>query len=94
MRISEIIPAAGLTLSATAILCGLQLVPFGKGMFLVRVDGQDSNSALMAAAMADAAFVSTPSPGFAVLYGEASRIRTAVGLAVSWKGDAPCSPAS
>jgi hypothetical protein len=94
VRVSEIIPAAGLALSVTAILCGLQLMPFGKGMLLVRVHGENPGSALMAAAIADAAFVSSPAPGFAVVYGEASKVRTALGLAVPWKGNAPCSPTS
>jgi hypothetical protein len=94
VRVSEIIPAAGLGLSVTAILCGLQLMPSGTGMLLVRVHGDDSRSALMAAAMADASFVSSPAPGFAVVYGEASKVRAALGLAVPWKGNAPCSPTS
>lgn len=94
MRVSEVIPAAGLALSVTAILCGLQLMPSGTGMLLVRVHGEESRSALMAAAMADAAFVSIPAPGFAVIYGEASKVRTALGLAVLWKGNASCSPIS
>ncbi len=94
VRVSEIIPAAGLALSVTTILCGLQLMPSGIGMLLVRVHGDDARSALMAAAMADAAFVSSPAPGFAVVYGEASKVRTALGLAVPWKVNAPCSPTS
>lgn len=94
VRVSEIIPAAGLALSVTAILCGLQLMPFGKEMLLVRVHAENPGSALMAAAIADAAFVSSPAPGFIVVYGEASKVRTALGLAVPWKGNAPCSPTS
>ena len=94
MRVSEIIPASGLALSVIATLCGLQLMPFGKGMYLVRVDGEDPGSALMAAATANAALVSNPAPGFAVVYGEASEVRTALGLALPWKGNPPCSPTS
>ena len=93
-RALEIIPAAGLALSVTAVLCGLQLMPFGEGMLLVRVHGDDPRSALRAAAMANAAFVSIPAPGFVVVYGEASKVRAALGLAVPWKGNAPCSPTS
>ena len=91
-RASEILPAAGLALSITTILCALQLMPFGKRMLLVRVHDEDPTSALIAAAMADAAFVDIPAPRFIVVYGEASRVRTALGLAVPWKGNAPCTP--
>jgi hypothetical protein len=93
-RLSEIIPAAGLALSVTALICGMQLMPFGRGMFLVRVHDSDPTAALMQAASAGAAFVRSPAPGFAVVYGEAARVRAALGLTVPWIGNAPCSPAS
>lgn len=89
---SEIVPAAGLSLIVTAVLGALQLMPLGHGLLLVRVRGEDSGAALLAAAAADAALVSVPAPGFAVVYGDASTVRTALGLAVSWKGNASCSP--
>ncbi len=57
---SELIPAAGLALFVTAILCGLQLMPVGKALLLVRSQGDDATSAVMAAASADAAFVDIP----------------------------------
>ena len=91
-KTSEIIPAAGLALFVTAILCGLQLMPVGYGMLLVRFDSKDPSSVLVAASTADAEFVSIPAPGFAVVYGEASKVRAALGLAMSWEGNVPCSP--
>jgi hypothetical protein len=92
LKTSEIIPAAGLAVAVTTVLCGLQLVSFGQGMLLVHVRGDDLKSALMAAALADAALVSIPAPGFAVIYGDATKASTALGLAVPWKGSAPCLP--
>jgi hypothetical protein len=94
MRAGDLIPAAMLALTVTAILCGAQLLPLGKTMLLVRVANEGTEAALTAAAEADAAFVSIPAPGFAILYGEASRVRGALDLAVLWKGTALCSPTS
>ena len=88
----EIIPAAMIALSVTATLCVAQLLPFGKTMLLVRVSQAGIATALADASRADAALVGIPAPGFAVLYGDASRVRQALGLAVLWKGKAPCSP--
>lgn len=94
VRVSDVLPAAGLALSVAGMMCALQLMPFGTGLLLVRVPEDGAGSALMAAARADAAFVSSPAHGYAVLYGDASKVRAAVGLAVSWRGQAPCSPSS
>lgn len=88
---SEILPAAGVALSVTVILCVVQLVPFGEGMCLVRVDPTDPGTAFLAAARAHVAIVNRPAPGFAVVYGQASTIRSAFGLAVPWKGKVLCS---
>lgn len=86
----ELAPAALLAASVTAALAYAQLVPFGDAMVLVRVPPRPE-AALMAAAKAGAALVSTPAPGFAILHGDASRIRAVLGLAVTWQGRAPCS---
>ncbi len=88
--VSEILPAVGLALSVTAMIGAMQLMPLGEGLLLVRVGDEDPRSALMTAAKAGAALVSIPAPGFAVVYGDAARVRKAVGLAVTWKGNALC----
>jgi hypothetical protein len=89
--ISEVAPAVliGLFLTVTAVIS--QLMPVGDVSVLVRLPDKALDSALASAAAADAALVLIPSPGFAVLHGDAARIRAALGLAVLWKGSAPCS---
>ncbi len=91
-RACEIMPAVGLAVSVTAVIAGLQLMPFGKAMLLVRVRDADPRSALVAAAMAGGTLIGIPAPGFAVVYADASKTRSAVGLAVTWKGNALCLP--
>ena len=92
MRPMELLPAAMLAGIVTVILCGVQLLPSGRTMLLVRVPVGGPRAALVAAAAADAALVSIPAPGFAVLYGDASHVRAALGLVIAWKGRASCSP--
>lgn len=91
MSISALIPAAMIALSVTAATAGAQLVPSGEATVLVRVSSGTPEAALAAAASADAALVRIPAAGFAVLHGNASHIRTALGLAVVWQGAAACS---
>jgi hypothetical protein len=93
-RASELIPAVGLALFVMTFLCGLQIFPVGNKMLLVRVRNDEARSVLMMAGMADVALVAIPAPGLAVVYGEASKVRTAFGLAITWNGNAPCSPKS
>ena len=90
MKTSELVPAAAIAFLVTAGMCGAQLLPFGKAMLLVRTS-LDPKAALTAAAVAGAALVSVPAPGFAVLYGDASHMRGALGFAMPWKGAVPCS---
>ena len=92
MSLSDYAPATALAVLITTVLAGTQLLPVGRGMLLVRVPDGGAEGALAAAAWADATLVSTPAPGFAVLYGDASQVRRALGLAVTWKGLAPCLP--
>ena len=68
-------------------------MPFGKGVLLVRARDSTPASALMRAAVADADFVSIPARGFAVVYGDAAKVRAVFGLATPWKGGAPCAAA-
>lgn len=90
--IKDFTPAMAIAAFVTTALGVAQLVPFGKNILLVRVTHQGVAAALNAAALADAALVSIPGPGYVVLYGDASQVRRAVGLAVPWKGTALCSP--
>ncbi len=85
-------PAMAMAIFVTTSLGVAELLPFGKKILLVRVTQDGAGAALNAAALADAALVSVPAPGYVVLYGDASQVRRAVGLAVPWKGTALCSP--
>ncbi len=89
--VRDLVPAAMIAVCVTASLFAGQLFPFGQTLLLVRVPGVAAEAGLYAAAAADAAFVDRPAPGYAVLYGDASQVRRALGLAVAWKGLAPCS---
>ncbi len=88
----DLVPAASIAVAVTAVVCTAQILPFGRTMLLVRVPGDGTGPALVAASVADAALVGIPAPGFAVVYGDASQVRRALGLAVRWKGIASCSP--
>ena len=90
----DLVPALTIAASAAAALCAAELLPFGKTMLLVRLPREGVEAALTAAAKADAAFVGIPAPGYAVIYGEASQVRGALGLAVPWKETKLCSPPS
>jgi hypothetical protein len=92
MKWVEVVPAASVSLLVTGALVAAQLLPAGEGTVLVRVAPDEGVAALRAAAAADARLVAIPAPGFAVLYGDAARIRRTLGLAVAWKGQAPCTP--
>ena len=87
-----LVPAMIIAVSAAAALCAAELLPFGKTILLVRLSTEGVGAALAAAANADSAFVGIPAPGYALVYGEASQVRGALGLAVSWKGPNLCSP--
>jgi|GEM_PF-4093448 len=88
---ADLLPAVALMLMIVGMITGLQLMPYGRKMLLVRLHDADPQSALKAAAMAQAAFVGSPAPGFAIVYGQAARVRAALGLAVVWKGNGLCS---
>lgn len=83
------LPALLLGLCVTGSLCAAELMPTGREMVAIRVAHE---SALRMAAASGADLVSLPAPGFAVLYGDARRIRAVAGVAWHWTGHAPCSP--
>jgi len=90
MRLIDILPAISMTLVVTLVLGCLPLLAVGETTVLVRVPPGEPAAALRIAAAAGAVLVSEPSPGFAVLFGDAARIRNVTGLAVTWKGAPAC----
>lgn len=74
-----------------AALIGARLLPTGEATLLVRVGEGTQGAALVAAAEADASLVGIPAPGFAIVHGDAARVRATLGMAVLWNGGAPCS---
>lgn len=88
----ELVPAAMLGAAVSLVLGAAQLLPTGEAMLLVRAP--TAEAALAAADRADAALVGIPAPGFAIVHGDAARIRGALGLAVNWNASARCAPDS
>ncbi len=74
-----------------AALIGARLLPTGEATLLVRVGKDTQRAALVAAAEADASLVGIPASGFAIVHGDAARVRATLGMAVLWNGGAPCS---
>ena len=91
-RLRDGIPAAMIAVFVTSAALAAHLLPYGRQAVLVRVVPADATTAVREAARARAVFVSMPLPGFAVLYGDATLIRAALGLAPLWTGNAPCTP--
>jgi hypothetical protein len=91
MSVSDFLPAAALASAVTLVAGALPLLPHGQAVVLARLPV--NTIALRAAASADAALVSEPAPGFAVLFGDAGRIRRALGLVVVWHARPLCSAA-
>ncbi len=89
MAARDLFLSTALTLCVCGSIAGAHLVPLGRATVLVRVPRSDSMAALKAAE-SGAALVSLPIPGFAVLRGDAARIRAHLGLTVLWQGVAPC----
>ena len=85
-------PALALCLATTSAVVAARLLPEGYGPVLVHLGPSGLAGALAAPGMEDVALIDTPAPGYAVLWGEAARIRSALGLTISWQGNAPCSP--
>lgn len=85
------LPAALLSVVMLSAILVAQLMPVGRHMLLVRVGQTGPQAAIAAAAAADAALVSEPKAGFAVVFGDAATIRRSFGIAVLWNGDPSCS---
>lgn len=84
-------PAAGMTFLVLAAIAFSRLVPMGEALVLVRVPGVNAAEVLAITNEAEATLVSRPAPGFAVVFGDAARIRARLGAAVLWKGVSACS---
>jgi len=90
MRCSEWLPAGGIV--GAVLLFGLvpTVFPTGTRLVLVPVGPASGVAALDAAASVDAALVTLRPSGFAVLYGDAARIRARFGFAIAWQGERVC----
>lgn len=93
MSTSDFVPAALSGILVVAALIGARLLPVGEATLLVRLGNDTQAAALVAAAGADASLVGIPAPGYAIVHGDAARVRATLGVAVLWNGGAPCSSA-
>ena len=94
MQIVELVPATLIALVVVAGSVAAQVMPVGEASLLVRVPPDVREAPLLAAASAGATLVAIPASGYAILHGNAARIRAASGLAIVWQGKAPCSSSS
>jgi hypothetical protein len=94
MRCLPFVPALALASAATFVLLWASLVPSGTATMLARLPSTQQNAAIVAAADADAALLSAPRPGYAVLRGDATKIRHALHFAIGWEGAAGCAAPS
>jgi hypothetical protein len=90
MRFRPFLPALALASVVTLVLAWARLEPYGTANMLVRLPSSRPDAAIVAASVADAALMAIPAPGFAVLRGDASKIRHAIRFAVGWEGAAGC----
>ena len=88
MKLSQFAPAGLIALVVTIPLALAQLVPMGDATVLVRVPVNPD--AVQAYAHAGALLMTVPAPGYAVLHGDAGRIRAQFGLATLWNGFTQC----
>ena len=84
MCAAEFLPAALIGVTVTLALAAAQLMPQGQATVLVRMPSGRAAATPLAAS--HAALLSSPAPGYAVLHGDAARIRAAFGAAVLWRG--------
>ena len=92
MHPRDLLPSAALALSVTLAIAGSQLLPGDDAPVLVRLGDAGIERLFADPVLQDVALVDTPAPGFAVLKGDAGRIRSSLGLTVAWNGKTPCSP--
>ena len=83
MTAASFLPAGLIGFIAVLPVLAMRLMPLGPGTVLVRT-GAAPGSAAEAAVRSDALLMSIPASGYAVLSGDASRIRAVAGLAVKW----------
>jgi hypothetical protein len=90
--VAAFLPAMLLVLGVMSVAVLAHLMPFGRQMLLVRVNAEQPGALMRSLEASDALLVSEPRPGFAVVLGDAASVREHLGLAVLWKGAAPCTP--
>jgi hypothetical protein len=90
MSWTEYAPAALLLSGVTCALLWRDVMPSGSVPVLVRLRSAAPEAGFAAAALADAAVIAIPAPGFVVLRGDAARIRRELGLAAVWRGADIC----
>lgn len=90
----DLIPALTLAFLVTTGIAAGRLLPQGDMPVLVHVGSSGLANAFQKPGMADVLLVGLPAPGFAILKGNAAKIRAALGLTISWQGRVPCLSAS
>jgi hypothetical protein len=83
MTSAHFAPAGLIGLIAVLPSLALRVLPTGPATVLVRT-GAEPGAAADVAVRSGAVLMSVPAPGYAVLTGDGSRIRTVTGLAVQW----------
>jgi hypothetical protein len=89
MTASDLLAPFLITTFTGAAMALAQCLPLGSATVLIRAATPDM--ALALAARSGAALVALPAPGFAVLHGDAARIRGNAGRTTLWQGAAQCS---
>jgi len=92
MRPRDLLPSLTLALSVTLVIAGSQLLPGDDAPVLVRLGDGGLERLFADPGLQDIALLDTPAAGFAVLKGNAGRIRSPLGLTVAWNGKSPCTP--
>lgn len=83
MTAVQIAPAGLIGLLAVFPPIAMRVWPMGPATVLVRT-GAEPGAAAREAARSGSVLMSIPAPGYAVMSGDASRIRTVGGFAVRW----------
>jgi hypothetical protein len=89
MAPKDLLPGFLIAAFSGAALAAGQCLPLGTATVLVRTPSPQT--ALALAASSGAALVAMPAPGFAVLHGNATRIRANAGFTFLWQGATACS---
>lgn len=83
------LPAMAIGVLVIGGVAAQRLLPTGEGQLLVRAPGGVA-ALIDKAGRAGAAIMAVPAEGFAILHGDAARIRAELGPAVKWEGRFGC----